>query len=270
MKYDKIALFTDLDGTLLNSRREVSPENLAALTHFTAEGGLFGISTGRAPANALDVLPPLPVNTWSVFLNGAESYHFQKQTAGTVKTLPKEQLFPLITWVLETFPLVNVQICAVDVLMLISDPSFEDRDFVDTHQPMIYASLEEAQAHQWLKILFCGDRSILEQISAKATQAQIPESADMVYTTYTYLEFLPRNTNKGNCLHDLRQQPELAGRTFIAIGDYSNDIELLQEADLAIAVANALPEVKAIADFITRSNDEHALADLIENIIPRL
>ena len=60
------------------------------------------------------------------------------------------------------------------------------------------------------------------------------------------------------------------GRTFIAIGDYSNDLELLQEADVAVAVANALPEVKTIADFITRSNDEHALADLIENIIPKL
>ncbi|MEE1329409.1 MAG: HAD hydrolase family protein, partial [Oscillospiraceae bacterium] len=73
MKYDKIALFTDLDGTLLNGRRQVSDENLQALARFTAEGGLFGISTGRAPSNALDVLPPLPINTWSVFLNGAES-----------------------------------------------------------------------------------------------------------------------------------------------------------------------------------------------------
>jgi hydroxymethylpyrimidine pyrophosphatase-like HAD family hydrolase len=39
---------------------------------------------------------------------------------------------------------------------------------------------------------------------------------------------------------------------------------------VAVAVANALPEVKAIADFLTRSNDEHALADLIEHIIPKL
>ena len=268
MKYDKIALFTDLDGTLLNSCRQVSDENLQALARFTAEGGLFGISTGRAPSNALDVLPPLPINTWSVFLNGAESYHFQKQKAGTVKTLPKEQLLSLITWVLETFPHVNVQICAVDTLLFVSDPAYEDRDFVDTHQPMINASLAQAMDHDWLKILFSGSREILEKISAKARQERIPEEADIVYTTYTYLEFLPKNTNKGNCLHDLRQQPELRDRTFIAIGDYSNDLELLQEADVAVAVANALPEVKAIADFITSSNDEHALADLIENIIP--
>lgn len=270
MNYDKIALFTDLDGTLLNSRREVSPENLSALERFTAEGGLFGISTGRAPMNALDVLPPLPINTWAVFLNGAESYHYQKQTAGTIKTLPKDQLSLLITWVLETFPQVNVQVCAVKQLLFVSDPAYEDRDFVDTHQPMINASLAQAMEYDWLKILFSGPRVILEQISAKARVEQLPACADTVYTTYTYLEFLPKDTNKGSCLKDLRQQPELEGRIFIAIGDYSNDMELLQEADIAVAVANALPEVKAIADFITRSNNEHALADLIENIIPKL
>ena len=270
MNYDKIALFTDLDGTLLNSRRQVSEENLQALARFTAEGGLFGISTGRAPSNALDVLPPLPINTWSVFLNGAESYHFRNRAAGTVKNLPKKRILPMITWVLETFPLVNVQICAVDALLFVSDPAYEDRDFVDTHQPMINASLAQVMNHDWLKILFSGPREVLEKISAKAQQDRIPEEADMVYTTYTYLEFLPKNTNKGNCLHNLRQQPELRDRTFIAIGDYSNDLELLQEADVAVAVANALPEVKAIADFITCSNDEHALADLIERIIPTL
>lgn len=270
MKYDKIALFTDLDGTLFNSRRQVSDENLAALAHFTAEGGLFGISTGRAPSNALDVLPPLPINTWSVCLNGAESYHFPKNIPGTTKNLSKAQLSPMIAWILETFPQVNVQVCAVDQLLFLSDPAYEDRDFVDTHQPMSNAALPEAMNHDWLKILCSGPREILEQISASARQEQIPNVADMVYTTYTYLEFLPKDTNKGNCLHDLRQQPELKGRTFIAIGDYSNDIELLQEADIAVAVGNALPEVKAIADFITCSNDEHALADLIENIIPML
>ena len=164
MKYNKIALFTDLDGTLLNSHREVSRENLAALHRFVSEGGAFGISTGRAPANALDVLPELPINTWSVCLNGAESYHFRNKTAGTVRTLPKAQLFPLIVWILETFPTVNVQICTTDRLLFVSDPAYEDRDFVDTHQPMSNAALEEAITHDWLKILCSAPRELLEQL----------------------------------------------------------------------------------------------------------
>ena len=64
--------------------------------------------------------------------------------------------------------------------------------------------------------------------------------------------------------------PELRGKTFIAIGDYTNDIELLQNADVAVAVGNALPTVKAVADHVICTNDEHAIACLIRELIPRL
>ena len=64
--------------------------------------------------------------------------------------------------------------------------------------------------------------------------------------------------------------PELQGRTFVAVGDYTNDLELLQEADVAVAVGNALPEVKQIADHVICSNDEDAIAYLIDELIPGL
>lgn len=62
----------------------------------------------------------------------------------------------------------------------------------------------------------------------------------------------------------------MQGKTIFAIGDYTNDLELLQEADIAIAVANALPEVKAAADYVICSNDEDAIAYLIDVLIPEM
>ena len=270
MQYSKIALFTDLDGTLLNSRREVSPENLSALARFTAEGGLFGISTGRAPANALDVLPPLPINTWSVVLNGAEGYHFPSGVAAGVRCVSASTLEPLIRKILVSLPQINVQVCTQDKLLFLSDPAFADRDFVETHQPMAFVSLDRALEFPWVKLLLCGPRETLEQIVEAAEQEGITRQMTVFFSQYTYLEFLPADTDKGICLHTLRQQAELQGRTIVAIGDYTNDIGLLREADIGVAVGNALPEVKAVADIITRTNDEHALADLIERIIPSL
>lgn len=64
--------------------------------------------------------------------------------------------------------------------------------------------------------------------------------------------------------------PILEGRQIVAIGDYSNDREPLQNADVAIAPQNALPEVKALANYIVASNNEDAVADLIERILPEL
>lgn len=80
MDYSSIALFSDLDGTLFDSGLRVSPENREALARFIRGGGRFGISTGRSPSNSALLLPEVPVNTWSVVLNGAEAYQFSTGT----------------------------------------------------------------------------------------------------------------------------------------------------------------------------------------------
>lgn len=270
MKYCDVALFTDLDGTLFNNRREVSEENRAAIARFIAAGGCFGISTGRSPENADAMLPGVPINSWSVVLNGAEAYHFSKKKSAHERCLPKENMAQLIRWVYETLPEVNIQLCTADKLLFLSRQEYADKDFVNTHQPMAEMCLDEAMAFPWLKVLFCAPRRVLLQLHAYARSIRATEVMDSVYTHETYLEFLPRNANKGSCLLELRQQPDLAGRTFFAIGDYTNDIELLQEADVAVAVGNALPEVKAVADHVICSNEDHALAYLIDNLIPIL
>jgi hydroxymethylpyrimidine pyrophosphatase-like HAD family hydrolase len=62
----------------------------------------------------------------------------------------------------------------------------------------------------------------------------------------------------------------MVGKTVVAVGDYTNDLELLKEADIAVAVDNALPEVKAVADHVICSNNDDALAFLIEQLLPKL
>ena len=53
MRYDQTVLFSDLDGTLFNSRGEISAENRAAIEEYKAAGGRLAITTGRAPDNAM-------------------------------------------------------------------------------------------------------------------------------------------------------------------------------------------------------------------------
>lgn len=270
MRYSNVALFTDLDGTLFNSQREVSAENKKAIKRFIEEGGSFGISTGRAPQNAKLMLPGLDINSWSVVLNGAEAYHFPCKKSAAQRYLPKDQMEMLIRWVLQELPEVNIQLCTDDQLLFLSRPEFADWDFVSSHQPMSETGVDEALCYPWLKVLFCAPRSVLVRLHSYAEENGMTTVMDSVYTNEVYLEFLPLHTNKGSCLKELRSQPDMLGKTFIAIGDYTNDIELLQEADIAVAVENALAEVKSIADYIVCTNDDHALAYLIDVLIPEI
>ena len=270
MDYTGLALFSDLDGTLLNSQRQVSLENRRALEQFTAGGGLFGVSTGRAPMNALHLLPKIPINTWSVVLNGAEAYHFGTGAVAFPRLLPKLRTAALIQWVLEHLPQVNILLGSERRLFFLSPPHLADPDFLASHQPCIFSGLEVPWREPWLKILFAAPRPLLERLEQQAEESGVSEGTERVYTCPTYLEFLPKGVHKGRCLGDLRCLDVFRQRRMIAIGDYSNDVELLQEADIAVAVDNALPEVKAVADYCTVSHNDSAIAHLIANILPRI
>ncbi len=151
MDYTGLALFSDLDGTLLNSQRQVSLENRRALEQFTAGGGLFGVSTGRAPMNALHLLPKIPINTWSVVLNGAEAYHFGTGAVAFPRLLPKLRTAALIQWVLEHLPQVNILLCSERRLFFLSPPHLADPDFLASHQPCIFSGLEVPWREPWLE-----------------------------------------------------------------------------------------------------------------------
>lgn len=270
MDYSGLALFSDLDGTLFNRARQVSPENRAALERFCAQGGLFGVSTGRAPLNALSMLPQVPVNTWSVVLNGAEAYQFATGTVAFPRLLPQLRMAVFLTFVLETMPRVNVLLCSESRMFFLSSRAAAEADFLASHQPCVFASLEKAMEYPWLKVLFCAPRPLLEALEQSAREMDIPEVANGVYTAPNYLEFMPRGVHKGRCLRDLRCLDVLRERKLVAVGDWTNDLELLQEADYSAAVENALPEVKAVAQWRLPSNEENAIACLIDEILPTL
>ena len=270
MDYSQFAIFSDLDGTLFNDRSKVSPENRAALEHFMAQGGLFGLCTGRSPSNAALMLEGLEVNTWSVMLGGAEAYHFPTHNVAFPKTLTRIRMAVFLREVLELLPEIDVLVYTESRLFFLSRPGTIDPDFRDSHQPASFVSLSEALYFPWLKVLFRAPRQTLQVLEAGAARRGIFEICTRVYTREDYLEFLPVGVHKGMCLRNLRTLDELKERKFVVVGDGLNDLEALGEADVAVAVGNALPIVKHRAGYLTTTNEGHALAHLIYEILPTL
>ena len=79
-------------------------------------------------------------------------------------------------------------------------------------------------------------------------------------------EILPKGISKGSVLPKLAEYLGIDMRRTVAVGDYNNDISMLKSAGVGIAVANATPEAKAAADFVTVSNEENAIAKIISDI----
>lgn len=264
--YDGVVLLSDMDGTLLDSQGNISGQNRSAIREFIAAGGQFGIATGRSHLNFEAFLSGVDVNAPCILYNGCALYDRENKTFMELLTLPVRMLAPYLEHGLKEFPGLMIQVYCPDMCYIISDESRSEREVVENHKPNRFCSMEEIMTLPWIKLLVSGDPCDLRAFEAKIDDFRLGTEISWVYSQDRYLEFLPANVSKGSMLRKLKDSLG-SGYRIYAVGDYNNDIEMLEAADVGIATENALLSVKAVADALTVSNDESAIAYIISHLI---
>ena len=272
LKPNETAIFCDLDGTLFDHTGAVSEENRAAIRRYTQAGGLFAIATGRCPDNMLEYLDGVEFNAPCIVLNGAGVYDHQQKRYLYTQFADREALAMVLRYCRANHPQVDLQIYTEESILYASPEETVNRPFWELHRTSRFVSIEEAEHAPWFKSLLFGDRAPLEDAEAFILANNLQDRFSRVYATTDivpgsrYLELLPKGVNKGTALHVCRTLPCYRGRTLIGVGDYNNDLELLAEADIAACPRNANDAIHAIADVELPSNDEHAIAALIDRL----
>ena len=264
-KFDGILICTDLDGTLLKKDKTISAENYAAIEYFKREGGYFTFVTGRVPCVSRMIYEMVNPNAPIGCTNGAAIYDFEKNEylwSTTVAPHYKE----LITAVIEAVPSAGAQVSTHDAVYFCRENESMVKFRQRTGAPNLvvdYKTFDEPIT----KVLFGEEdgeniQKIIELLNnhPKANDFDYIRSERMLY------EIVPRGASKGNLLIKLAEILGIDRSKTIAVGDYNNDVSMIEAAGVGIAVANAVPEAKAAADIVTVSNEEHAIAKIIEMI----
>ena len=265
-KISNIILLSDMDGTLLNTQGVVSKENQEAVNYFIENGGLFGIATGRSQLNSVLFLDEIKVNAPCILYNGCGVYDFAAKQFLMLHELPKKKLTTFLIHCLSEFSEVTIQIYCPGMCYFISPITQADPHIVEIHQPCEFCGIEDIMELPWIKILFCGEPDDLKAMNEQMVYYGLEQEISWVFSSEIYLEYLPYGVNKGSALQQIREKIGSDYKIY-AVGDYNNDIEMLQTADVGIATQNAIQTLKEIADRITVCNDESAIADIIYNII---
>ena len=252
--YDGYLILSDIDGTLTIRGGAVSPENLQAILHFQKEGGLFALATGRKP----DYIESFPFrsNAPAITINGTL---IASPEGEILLKLPMEEDFhDVIRYLINAYP---------GVLRTYRHEHIVSREWI------------RSEDGEDLTKLLCGEpcHKFVFVCDEEETALRLMDDLMTRYgDRYEYdrswpigLEMHRKNSGKDVCLQYLRTLlPEV--HTIIAAGDYENDIPMLRAADIGCAVSNALPSVKEAADRTICSNEEHAIAYIIEKLIPSL
>lgn len=255
-------LALDLDGTLLRDDLSVDPRDKAALERARKGGVEVTLLTGRVLPSIWPYLEELQITAPVVLYNGALIHDPRLGQQTVLGRLPARLAAQLLS--LAGHRRVDAQLYLGDEL-LIGRETPAQRDFLDRERLSAreVGELASSVADDPIKLLFIGEPEVLDELEARWGPL-VEGEARLVRSQPTYLECLAPNVSKGLALRVLAGSLRIPLDSVIAVGDQPNDVEMLREAGLGVAVANAHQACREAADFILeRTNNEAALEELV-------
>lgn len=261
-------LFTDLDGTLLGDDHKASEGNKAAIGRALAAGHKIVIATGRPIASAKLLAGELQLTQEGCYIiasNGAVLYDAYKGQ------ILQETTFPL------------------SFVRTLLDSAYEEGLHGHTYSRTHVISERDTPEIRWYEKAICVPAKIVEDVTAylpydpvkmilinkedrdKLVRFQhkmegwAKGKVDSIFSSNIMLEYCPLGVSKGNAVRSLCDLLEIPIEHSIAAGDEQNDISMIEAAGVGCVMCNGGKETKAVADYITkRNNNEDGFAEIIE------
>lgn len=264
-KFDGILICTDLDGTLFRKDKSVSKENKDAIAYFQREGGKFTFITGRMPSFSSGAYEEACPNAPFGCVNGGGLYDGEREDYIWMAEMPRSVL-ELVKYIDDEFPNIGIQVNTFHHVYFCKENGVMAAFREITKVPNLVCACDEVTA-SIAKIVF-GTADEDEMLRLEQALRSHPRAADFdfIRSERTLFEILPKGVCKGLAIKKLTEHLRLDIAKTVAIGDYNNDISMFEAAGVGIAVANACPEALAAADFVTVSNQEHAIARVIYDL----
>ena len=255
----------DIDGTLLNSKREITPEVFSAIQDAKAAGVKIIIATGRPIAGVQKLLKELNLNqpdNYVITFNGG-----LVQETSTGQELIKETLAYddyLDIELLSRKLGVHMHAITKDGIYTanrnIGKYTIYESSLVN--MPVFYRTPEEMLNKEIVKCMFIDEPEILD-VTIKKIPAEFYERYSINKSAPFYLELLKKNVDKGSAITHLAEKLGLTKDETMAIGDEENDRAMLEVVGNPVVMENGNPELKKIAKYITKTNDESGVAHAI-------
>lgn len=247
--FDGYLICTDIDHTLVDDFGNISKENAQAIKYFQQNGGLFTVSTGRVYTHLDNFTNSFKVNTYVIQINGTSIFD----------TVNKKSVFSCPM----DIKTINTVSCAL--LKNFSSNLILSRACTE-HKMFGYNERIENLNEDVFKAVFVFDNEKNCLKAEKYIEDNFSDICAFNRSWHEGLEIINPNSGKGVCVKKLKQLLGDKARCAVCVGDFENDITMLKAADIGYAVSNAIDAVKNVADKITVSNNESAIAAVIHDL----
>ncbi|GAA4951074.1 HAD family hydrolase [Yinghuangia aomiensis] len=257
---------TDLDGTLLTEDQRITERTRAALAAAGAAGAHHVIVTGRAVSWSRPVFAALGYDGLAVCSQGAQVYHAGEDRILTSVTLDRQVARLAIEKLRADLGPVAAAVsrAGIDGAVVV-EPSYRYSLPLPVHTA---EDREELWAEPILKA-YVQQRDLGDdELAARARQI-CDGLVDVTHAGPGIVELLPVGLGKSVGLSLVARRLGAKAADTVAFGDMPNDVSMLRWAGHGVAMANAHPDLKAVADEITASNAEDGVAVVLERLFPQ-
>jgi len=253
---------TDMDGTLLNSQHEVSPKFFELFEKLRRRDIKFVAASGRQYNSIIDKLDAIKDDIIVVAENGA----FVKKQDQELLATPLEQ-----HTIIETMELLrNVE--GIHPVLCAKNNAYINRNsdiFLNKLREYYseFSVLDDISSYngEVLKIAIyhfeSSEKFIYPMVKHLESELKVKVSGE------NWLDISHMNANKGYALQHIQEKYGISRHETMVFGDYNNDLEMLSMADFSFAMANAHPNVKKASNYLTSSNDDFGVENILESML---
>jgi Cof subfamily protein (haloacid dehalogenase superfamily) len=269
------ALLLDLDGTLLDKSSQIRPRNLAALQTLVERGVQVMIATGRSTVAAMQVIDELSLRTPVLVFNGAALYCTQERKLLEERILSNTVMARAMEFGAERELLTVVQ--QAQRKFAVAPRTHDEERALEFFHGMEVVERDQLPTEYVIRVIYYS----AQHVSSKELREDVQQrlAAPLFLTDFplnllvshrdsplSVVDVHPPSKGKAEGLRYLQEKLGIDPQRVVAIGDASNDVDMLRAAGLGVAMGGSSPQVQACADRVIGDHDSDAIADLLEEL----
>ncbi len=256
----------DLDGTLTNSEKKITPRTFQALKKAQSLGHILVLASGRPTYGIAPLADELGLQTEGGYIlsyNGGKIVDWRTKEELYSNTLPPEAIPQLIDYSRQHCYTLLGYVGQEIVSELPDNPYAHEESRINRMPLRRVDNLAESLPPRSVKLLLAGEPVLMEK-AEKEIAALLGNHVEAYRSAPFFVEIVPKGIDKAQSLQRLLSHVGLTADSLVSFGDGYNDLSMIRLSAYGVAMANAAPEVREAAAFVTLSNDNDGIAHFLE------
>lgn len=265
--YNQWLLVSDIDGTLNDKQFRLPQNNKEAINRYVSNGGYFTLCSGRNLQSLKVHYDNLGIKTPAIFSNGAGIYDFSTEEMVFLDTLTAE-CEAMVLDIFKKYKGFQLTVFGVNTIYLTKPTCFYGYVIskIDKLDYKFCKSFDDLPTGEWTKASFFGMPKKIRELQKLFKSDEYKQYFDCFLTSRFTLEVVKAGVNKGSGVKKLVEYLGIDPDKVGAIGDYYNDVKMLQSVAHPVCCGQAPDDIKAICEHVTCHCNDGAVCDFINYI----